>query len=104
VFPRTPDLNEAVFLHGKLTKNPFLKAIQTAADRIKGQMLLDQQELSGRMLLEGKATRISCARLQTGFACAAFSKESRMKFANANKLDGKSGGPTLSVKDGERLW
>jgi hypothetical protein len=27
------------------------------------------------------------------FACAAFSKESRMKFANANKLDRKSGGP-----------
>jgi hypothetical protein len=25
------------------------------------------------------------------FACAAFSKESRMKFANANKLDRKSG-------------
>jgi hypothetical protein len=27
-------------------------------------------------------------------ACAAFSKESRMKFANANKLDRKSGGRT----------
>jgi hypothetical protein len=26
------------------------------------------------------------------FACAAFSKESRMKFANANKLHRKSGG------------
>ena len=25
------------------------------------------------------------------FACAAFSKESRMKFAKANKLDSKSG-------------
>jgi hypothetical protein len=28
------------------------------------------------------------------FACAAFSTESRMKFANANKLDRKSGGRT----------
>src|ERR1700678_2562300 len=28
------------------------------------------------------------------FACAAFSRESRMKFANANKLDRKSGGRT----------
>jgi hypothetical protein len=26
-------------------------------------------------------------------ACAAFSKESRMRFINANKLDRKSGGP-----------
>jgi hypothetical protein len=33
------------------------------------------------------------------FACAAFSKESRMKFATANKLDRKSGGsPTIALK------
>jgi hypothetical protein len=31
------------------------------------------------------------------FACAAFSKESRMKFANANKLDRKSGGPRTRI-------
>jgi hypothetical protein len=36
------------------------------------------------------------------FACAAFSKESRMKFANANKMDRKSGGsPRLLFT---RVW
>jgi hypothetical protein len=31
-------------------------------------------------------------------ACAAFSKESRMKFANATKLHRKSGGPGFPVR------
>jgi hypothetical protein len=38
------------------------------------------------------ATRISCYDAPPTPACAAFIKESRMKFANANKLDRKSGG------------
>jgi hypothetical protein len=47
-----------------------------------------------------QATRISCTRLHYMTACAAFSKESRMKFANANKLHRKSGG-TLGTRPGE---
>jgi hypothetical protein len=38
-----------------------------------------------------KRTRVSCYAALTTAACAAFSKESRMKFANAAKLDRKSG-------------
>jgi len=37
-------------------------------------------------------TRISCTRAQETATCAAFIKESRMKFINANKLHRKSGG------------
>jgi len=37
-------------------------------------------------------TRISFHALLDIAACAAFRKESRMKFANATKLDRKSGG------------
>ena len=36
-------------------------------------------------------TRISCYAALTTAACAAFRKESRMKFANATNLDRKSG-------------
>src|ERR1700685_1854139 len=36
-------------------------------------------------------TRISCTRHQATATCAAFIKESRMKFINANKLHRKSG-------------
>jgi hypothetical protein len=38
-----------------------------------------------------EAYRISCYLAPTMAACAAFFKESRMKFANATKLDRKSG-------------
>jgi hypothetical protein len=38
-----------------------------------------------------KRTRISCHAVLDMAACAAFRKESRMKFANATKLDRKSG-------------
>jgi hypothetical protein len=36
-------------------------------------------------------TRISCYEHSQAATCAAFSKESRMKFANATNLDRKSG-------------
>src|ERR1700722_16861466 len=52
------------------------------------------------------ATRISCHGAPPTSACAAFIKESRMKFANANKVYRKSGGaqrmllrsPTVQTK------
>jgi len=47
-----------------------------------------------------QATRISCTWLHPATACAAFSKESRMKFANATKLHRKSGG-TWGTRPGE---
>ena len=60
------------------------------------------------------ATGISCTLHSATFACAAFCKESRMKFASATKLDRKSGGtligygfsdPRKSLEGGtERLW
>jgi hypothetical protein len=42
-------------------------------------------------------TRISCTRHQATATCAAFIKESRMRFINANKLHRKSGvwGPPI---------
>src|ERR1700677_3249243 len=40
--------------------------------------------------------RISCTWLHPRTACAAFSKESRMKFANATMLHRRSGGPASS--------
>ena len=45
----------------------------------------------------GPRIRISCYGAPPTSACAAFIKESRMKFANASKLDRKSG-----VRWGER--
>jgi hypothetical protein len=39
-----------------------------------------------------ECTRISCCAAVDRAACAAFRKESRMKLANANKPDRKSGG------------
>ena len=39
-----------------------------------------------------EANRISCTWLHPTAACAAFSKESRMKFTSANELHRKSGG------------
>jgi hypothetical protein len=43
------------------------------------------------------ATRISCHGAPPTSACAAFIKESRMEFANANKVYRKSGGsPTIA--------
>jgi hypothetical protein len=43
------------------------------------------------------ATRISCHGASPTSACAAFIKESRMEFANANKVYRKSGGsPTIA--------
>ena len=47
-----------------------------------------------------QATRISCTWLRPATACAAFSKETRMKFANATKLHRKSGG-TWGTRPGE---
>jgi hypothetical protein len=52
-------------------------------------------------------TRISCPRLQTTATCAAFIEESRMEFANAIKLDRKSGGmghPGLVAEEGLQAW
>jgi hypothetical protein len=50
------------------------------------------------------ATRISCTWPHPTTACAAFSKESRMKFANANKLHRKSVG-TWGTRPGVKvLW
>ena len=37
------------------------------------------------------------------FACAAFSEESRMKFAHANKLDRKSGGPGFPARGSKQV-
>ena len=48
------------------------------------------------MLYRSLATPISCTWPHPTTACAAFSKESRMKFANANKLHRKSGRLGLS--------
>jgi hypothetical protein len=45
---------------------------------------------SPRVLWREGITRISCNEAPNRFGCAAFSKESRMKFANANKFDRKS--------------
>jgi len=44
------------------------------------------------LLYRSLATPISCTWPHPTTACAAVSKESRMKFANANKLHRKSGG------------
>ncbi len=58
----------------------------------------DSRQLSlGFARLFGPRIRISCQGAPPTPECAAFIKESRMKFANASKLDRKSG-----VRWGER--
>jgi hypothetical protein len=60
----------------------------------KGQIVLPMNYLSrtkGTAAWRAGSTRISCHAASDLAACAAFHKESRMKLANATKLDRKSG-------------
>ncbi len=51
----------------------------------------------------GRQSRISCHAASDMAACAAFRKESRMKLANATKLDRKSGAPGFPATL-HRIW
>jgi len=55
------------------------------------QQLLSMEASPSPLSSRQERTRISCYLAPTMAACAAFFKESRMKFANATKLDRKSG-------------
>jgi hypothetical protein len=59
---------------------------------LHGQVFL-AEALAGATELSSRPerTRISCHAALDMAACAAFRKESRMKFANATKFDRKSG-------------
>ncbi len=53
--------------------------------------LFQYQHAGTRTNLTDRRTRISCTRHPPTLACAAFSKESRMKFADATKPAGNPG-------------